>query len=273
MPESLESLVTALGAIAPPALAAPWDNTGLLVEPPGNREITKIAITIDLTEPVLDEALHAGADAIVAYHPPIFAGVKRLVLANPQSRVLMRCIQAQVAVYSPHTALDAAPGGMNDWLIDGLGPVASRAAIEPAPTDLVGDGVVAGVGRSGALAEPAPLAVLIRRAKAWLDLSQVRVAAPPEHAAGQPLRRVAVCPGAGGSVFDALQGPVDLLVTGELRHHDVLAWVARGTSVILTDHTNTERGFLGILGQRLEAALPGVATMLCRRDRDPLAIH
>ena len=273
MPESLESLVKAMGAIAPPALAAPWDNTGLLVQPPGDRGIAKIAITIDLTEPVLDEALDAGADAIVAYHPPIFAGVKRLVLGNAQSRVLMRCIQAGVAVYSPHTALDAAPGGMNDWLIDGLGPVASRAAIEPAAAELVADDAIAGVGRIGALTDPASLAELIRRAKAWLDLEQVRVAAPPEHAAGQLLGRVAVCPGAGGSVFDALKGPVDLLGTGELRHHDVLAWVARGTSVILTDHTNTERGFLGILGQRLQEALPGVTTMLCRRDRDPLAIH
>ena len=66
---------------------------------------------------------------------------------------------------------------------------------------------------------------------------------------------------------------MDLLVTGELRHHDVLAWVARGTSVILTDHTNTERGFLGILGKRIEKALPGVRTLLSRRDRDPLVIR
>ncbi len=272
MPVTLDQLIAAMEAIAPAGLAAAWDNTGLLIEPPGDRGIARIAITIDLTEPVLDEALDEGADAIVAYHPPIFAGVKRLVLGDASSRVLMRCVQAGIAVYSPHTALDAAPGGMNDWLIDGLGEIHSRAAIEPAPPELAPDGI-AGVGRIGTLAEPAPLAALIRQTKAWLDLALVRVAAPAEHAAGQPLERVAVCPGAGGSVFDALKEPVDLLVTGELRHHDVLAWVARGTSVILTDHTNTERGFLGILGQRLEAALPGVATVLCRQDRDPLAIH
>lgn len=269
MPVQLETLTAAMEVIAPPALAAPWDNTGLIVEPPQPRPIATIALAIDLTEPVLDEAIANGAEAIVAYHPPIFAGLQRLVMSAPQSRVILRCVGAGIAVYSPHTALDAAPGGMTDWLIDGLGAMQTRRAIQPTAAEHP----PAGVGRIGELADPAALTALIRRAKAWLDLERVRVAAPLEHAAGQLLRTVAVCPGAGGSVFDELAEPVDLLVTGELRHHDVLAWVARGTSVILTDHTNTERGFLGILGQRLEEALPGVATVLCRKDRDPLVIR
>ncbi len=269
MPVQLDSLIAVLEGIAPPAQAAPWDNTGLLIEPPTARPITTVALTIDLTEPVLDEAIAHGAEAIVAYHPPIFGGLQRLVMAAPQSRVVLRCVQAGIAVYAPHTALDAAAGGMTDWLIDSVGPIDGRRAIQPGSVEQPGTGT----GRVGELVDPTALATLVRRVKAWLDLSQVRVAAPAEHAAGQLLRRVAVCPGAGGSAFEALQQPVDLLVTGELRHHDVLAWVARGTSVILTDHTNTERGYLGILGQRISAALPGVRTVLCRQDRDPLVIR
>ena len=272
MPVQLADLIASLEAIAPRALAGSWDNTGLLLEPPGVGAIDTVALTIDLTEPVLDEALAGGAQAIVAYHPPIFAGLKRLVMGSPSQRVLLRCVAAGLPVYAPHTALDAAPGGMNDWLLEGLGPIAERRAIDPAAPELVPDGAVAGVGRIGALAEATPLTTLIRRVKAWLDLAHVRVAAPEDHGAGTPLRTVAVCPGAGGSVFEMLREPVDLLLTGEMRHHDVLARVAAGTSVILTDHTNTERGFLPVLARRLEEQL-GVSTLICRKDRDPLVVR
>ena len=268
MSVSLSAVTAELERIAPTALAAEWDNVGLLIEPARPRAVTSVALTIDLTEPVLDEALAADADVIVAYHPPIFGGLDRLVMTRPATRVLLRAIDAGVAIYSPHTALDAAPGGMSDWLLDGLGAVRDRRPITPAGSD-----AAAGAGRIGALDAPAPLTSLIRAAKAWLDLEQLRVAAPEDHAAGVPLRTIAVCPGAGGSLFRELSEPPDLLVTGELRHHDVLGHVARGTSVILTDHSNTERGFLPILARRIEAALPGVQTVICRRDRDPLVIR
>lgn len=267
MPVDLPTMIEAIEAIAPLELAAAWDNTGLLLEPPTARPIETLFLTIDLTEPVLDEAIAVGADAILAYHPLIFGGVKRLVLRSPHHRIILRCLEAGLPLYAPHTALDAAPGGMNDWLIDGLGPIASRRPIEPAQSD-----PAAGMGRVGELVEAVPLATLIRRVKAWLDLPNLRVAAPDEHAAGALLRRVAVCPGAGGSAFEALAEPVDLLVTGEMRHHDVLERVAAGTSVILTDHTNTERGFLAVLGQRLGQALP-IRCLVSTRDRDPLVIR
>jgi putative NIF3 family GTP cyclohydrolase 1 type 2 len=87
---------------------------------------------------------------------------------------------------------------------------------------------------------------------------------------------VAVCPGAGGTLFaDLPRGPKgpDLLLTGEMRHHDVLDRVASGTSVVLTDHTNCERGWLPILRSALLARLGNsVSVALSTVDRDPLRI-
>jgi putative NIF3 family GTP cyclohydrolase 1 type 2 len=82
---------------------------------------------------------------------------------------------------------------------------------------------------------------------------------------------VAVCPGAGGSVFEQVD-EVDLLVTGEMRHHDVLSRASQGTSVILTDHTNSERGFLASLAKRLTDACLGLEVSVSKVDRDPLQI-
>ena len=119
-----------------------------------------------------------------------------------------------------------------------------------------------------------PLSVAVDRIKDHLGLTHVRVAASPRHAEpGAMIREVAVCPGAGGSLFADLRGP-DLFLTGEMRHHDVLAKVASGASVVVCDHTNTERGFMPRFASRLKAQLGnGARVLVSTVDRDPLEIR
>jgi putative NIF3 family GTP cyclohydrolase 1 type 2 len=79
-----------------------------------------------------------------------------------------------------------------------------------------------------------------------------------------------LCAGSGGSLFESVRG-VDLFVTGEMRHHDVLAKVRAGSSVILAEHTHTERGFLPELAQRIrELAAGELLVLVSARDADPL---
>ena len=216
---------------------------------------------------MLEEALEASSDLIVTYHPVIFQGLKRLDASVAQHRVLLAAIRAGLPVYSPHTALDSAPRGMNDWLADGLGE-GDRRSISPARIELCG----AGRGRVVALREPAPLRSLAASIKEHLGIKNLRIAEASHHAHGTPVARVAVAAGAGGELFEGLTD-VDLLVTGEMRHHDVLARVAQGTSVMLAEHTNSERGFLPIYAARFAADLGGcVAVDVSSRDRDPLEI-
>lgn len=277
----LSRIVTTLESLAPPSLAATWDNVGLLLEPaPGHeREISRALLTIDLGEPELDEALAAGCELVVAYHPPIFRPLKRLTCGDPTSRVVLRAATSALAIYSPHTALDAVSDGVNDWLLGAFGPSPREArAIEPAsggggssPATTMLEPPT-GAGRFARLEPPLDLANAVARIKAHLGLSHVRVAAAPRHQAGEPLVSVAVCPGAGGSLFAGL-GDVALLLTGEMRHHDVRARNAAGTSVVLCDHTNTERGFLPILADRLRTQCDGqVEWLVSARDRDPLCV-
>lgn len=75
-------------------------------------------LTIDLTKAVADEAIALNSSIVVAYHPIIFRGLKSLTLANTQQQTLLRLASHGISVYSPHTALDAAPGGIGDWLAD-----------------------------------------------------------------------------------------------------------------------------------------------------------
>jgi putative NIF3 family GTP cyclohydrolase 1 type 2 len=98
----------------------------------------------------------------------------------------------------------------------------------------------------------------------------LRVATSGTHAAGTPIQRVAVCAGAGGSLFEKVHG-VDLFVTGEMRHHDVLAKLASGSSVILSEHTHTERGYLPEFARRLQELAEGqLQVLVSTHDADPL---
>lgn len=114
----LKSLVAAMEKIAPTHLAESWDNVGLLVGDP-EQPITRLLLTIDYTDAVADEARLSGCDCVVSYHPPIFDALKRVTATAPGTRVF-DAIRRGVAIYSPHTALDVAPGGTNDMLADVL---------------------------------------------------------------------------------------------------------------------------------------------------------
>ena len=124
----VHDIVRTLEAIAPPHLAADWDNVGLLIGD-GRSQAAKLLLCIDLTEEVLAEAVSAGARMAMAYHPVIFKPLSRLTAdAAP---VAYAAARRGIAVYSMHTALDAAPGGTNDVLADMLHLV-DRRPLEPA---------------------------------------------------------------------------------------------------------------------------------------------
>ncbi len=257
-----ETVFSVLSDLAPLTLAEPWDNVGLLIDPGPVSFIESALLTVDLTDAVLSEALGLGVELIVAYHPPLFSGLKRLRAEEPDERVIVRALQGGLTVYSPHTALDAAEGGMAAWLGSALGS-GKMKPIEPVlATPHVG------AGRIVELDDPLDLGEACSKIKKHLGLSHLRLARAEGRA---QIRSLAVCPGAGGSLFEKV-GDVDLLLTGEMRHHDVLARCARGTHVILTDHTHSERGYLPVFCESLKRRVPEVIWRVSQTDRDPLSI-
>jgi len=121
-------IIRVLETLAPTALAEDWDNVGLLV---GDRErrVTNLMACMDVTEPVLAEAVKAGAQMILAHHPVIFKPVARITAGTKP--VVYEAIRSGVAIYAAHTNLDSAQGGTNDVLADVLG-LQDRRAIIPA---------------------------------------------------------------------------------------------------------------------------------------------
>jgi len=117
----LREVVTRLHKFAPPWLSESWDNVGLLVEPSSPHVVDKLLLTNDLTESVADEAVAMNVQMVLSYHPPVFKPMKRLTQQSWKERIVVKCIENRIAVFSPHTCYDAVPSGVNDWLISPFG--------------------------------------------------------------------------------------------------------------------------------------------------------
>jgi len=261
----LSEILPVLESIAPLRLAESWDNVGLLVGDP-SAEVSSALLCIDYTPAVAREARAETCALVVAYHPPIFEPLKRVVAKGP----VFEAIRDGIAIFSHHTALDVAQGGTNDFLADILGlsdraPMrAPNAKMGPAP-----EGETLGLGRIGDLQTPTPRGELLNRIKKGLGVSSLLVAGPTEGDA----RKVAASAGACGNlVEDALSQQADLYLTGEMRHHDALRAAKLGMTVVCALHSNSERAFLPRLRQEMVAALPGLRVRVSAEDKDPFVV-
>ncbi|WVO18038.1 YbgI/family dinuclear metal center protein [Cryptococcus depauperatus] len=240
--------------IAPLQLAEQsWDNVGPIMEAPyPNLNHRQILLTIDLTPAVCAEALALPSlSMIISYHPPIFRGLKFLTMSDPLQASLLRLTARGISVFSPHTSLDATPNGINAWMVKPFVPLSTfdrPISLSPNPPESF-DG--AGMGRYVELQKPLDLLQAVRIIKEHLGLSYVQLAEPTS---SRPIKSLAVCAGSGGSVFKGTNA--DLLITGEMSHHEVLAYANSGIAVILTNHTNNERPYLSqVLRARLQEEL------------------
>jgi len=129
-----------------------------------------------------------------------------------------------------------------------------------------------GQGRLVTLKESVGLNELLERIKNHINIPNIRLALAEKYSSKDQakVKTVALCAGSGVSVIG--KSKADVILTGEMGHHDVLAATSRGTNVILCEHTNTERGYLEHLQKELREILTGVNIILSDVDKDPLVV-
>jgi dinuclear metal center YbgI/SA1388 family protein len=128
---TVATVIDFLEQLASPKLAADWDNVGLLL---GDHAaaVQRVMTCLTVTPETAAEAVESAAQLIITHHPVLFRAVKRLTSGTPEGRMLLALIQAGLSVYSPHTSLDNARGGINDLLarqldLTGVTPLRLRA--------------------------------------------------------------------------------------------------------------------------------------------------
>ena len=117
---TIKDVIRHLELIAPPAYQESYDNSGLLTGDPADA-VTGILVTLDCTEAVVEEAVESGCNLIVAHHPIIFRGLKRLTGSNYVERTVIKAIRNGVAIYAIHTNLDNVHSGVNRKLCEKIG--------------------------------------------------------------------------------------------------------------------------------------------------------
>lgn len=209
---TLGDVLLAAEELWPESLAENWDAPGL-VAGRADREVRRILFAVDPTREVIDEALEWGADLLLTHHPLLLKPVNSVAATSFKGEAVHRLIEGGCALLTVHTNGDSAVGGVSDVLADALG-LRNVVPLVPAAEGLPEEGI----GRVGELDEVLSLADFAERVFGILPAvaGGVRVAGEADGL----IRRVAVCGGAGDSLFDAVRAQrADVYVTADLRHH------------------------------------------------------
>ena len=208
----IREIAAAIEEFAPLAWQESYDNAGLVVGHP-DTEVHRALLAVDVTEEVLDEAEREGCDLVITHHPIIFHPLKRLNSATPVERCVERAIRKGIALYACHTNLDSAPQGMSWRLAEELG-IGNLELLEPSAK---GEGV--GFGVVGELPEAQPIEAYLQEIKERLKIGVIR----HSDLIQRPVRRVAVCTGAGASLMgEARRAGADLYLTADLKYNDFM---------------------------------------------------
>ena len=363
---TVNDICSVMESIAPTALAQDWDNVGLLAGDPA-AGVRRVLLCIDLTPPVVEEAIAEKVQFVMAYHPPIFKPVASLRAdSSGTDAAVFRCIERGIALYSTHTALDAADLGTNEVIaklcgikkteplefVDPPGPTEYKLVVfvPPKEIDRVADAMFAagaghigdyahcsyrstghgtflggdstnptagkrgrleqveeirletvvpngalskvvtsmiaahsyeepaydiyplqptplrGIGRQGLLAAGSTLGKIARKLKRATSASATQIVGPSD----RPIERAVIVVGAAGSLpFRMKLNASDVIITGEIRHHDALTILRIGCTAIALNHWTSEQPVLSTLANRIEESLPGVTALVSKSDCEP----
>ncbi|MFN7279524.1 MAG: Nif3-like dinuclear metal center hexameric protein [bacterium] len=126
---TIGEIINMLETVAPPSLQESWDNSGLLTGR-STTDCSGVLLALDVTDAVLSEAVSRGCNLVVAHHPMIFRGLKRIDEDEPTGRLTAFAIRHDLAVYAMHTNLDNIIGGVNGVLADRFG-LTDRRVLQP----------------------------------------------------------------------------------------------------------------------------------------------
>jgi dinuclear metal center YbgI/SA1388 family protein len=207
----LAEVLEAVEELWPLSLQEPWDASGLVTGRP-EQPVRRILFAVDPVAEVVAEAVASGTDLIVAHHPLLLRGVTSVAADRFKGAVVHELIEHRCALLTCHTNADSAPDGVSDAVARAAG-LTTTTPVAPHPAD-----PAVGIGRVGDLAEPVRLGELAQRLA-----DAVPATATGARVAGDPdalVRRVAVCGGAGDSLFGEVRAAgADVYVTADLRHH------------------------------------------------------
>ncbi len=241
-------LIDILQEQSPERYACSWDNVGLLVGDYG-KEVKTVYIALDATDEAIQEAIEAKADLLLTHHPMIFRGLKQVNSEDFIGRRVIALIKNDISCYAMHTNFDVK--GMAD-----LG--AERMELQDCKILDVTcwmEQEQAGIGKVGELPCEMTVADCAGKVKEAFGIELVKIFGRPD----KRIKRVAICPGSGKSVIGkAIDAGAQVLITGDIDHHDGIDGAARGLAIIDAGHYGVEKMFIPYMKEYLNARTSGM---------------
>ena len=235
---NVKDIYNYIDSFAPFDTAEDFDNVGILVGDP-DIAVTKAILSLDISSEVVDEAAKIGAEVIISHHPVIFNPLKKV----RSDGVVYNLARNNLTAICAHTNLDKSPVfGVNTELAGAMDLVNVRVS-ENNDILFVADT------RECLTAEV--LADIIKKNLFCESVAFTKF--------NNSINKVGICSGAGGSeIFSAIADGCDAFVTGELKHHELLAANESGMSVFVLGHFKSEDVVIAPLAEKLSEKFPEV---------------
>lgn len=251
------ALATAIEAVAPLRYQDGFDNSGLQVGFTDSK-VNSVLISLDITEEVLREAREGGYDMIVSHHPLLFHPLKQVSDRSYQQRCVVEALRSGIAIYSAHTSLDNARGGVNY-------EIASRLGLRDLAWLQAKEGCEdAGSGVVGTLPEPEWTSEFLKRLQSTFGVKCLKHTHPTKSL----VQKIALCGGSGAFLIeDARKVGADCFISGEMHYHDFFA--SDGMMLVELGHWESERFTVDLLERILKSAFPTLKTHKAK-DSNPI---
>lgn len=214
--EKVSKIIKKIEEFAPLLTMQKWDNSGWQINL-GIEDTHKIMLALDVTPATVDEAIAKQCDLILSHHPIFFSPIKTI-----DSPFIIKAVQNNIQVYSAHTNLDIAQGGVSEYLAEKCGFTDLDTAFEFI--------------KYKQFDKEMNFSKLISTLKTIFSLPSVRVV----NSDRKTYKSIAFCSGSGAEFIQDLEKiGIDIFITGDLKHHQALN--ANKMTIIDLGHFHSER--------------------------------
>lgn len=227
----IKDIINYLEELSPVKYACSWDNVGLQV---GSevQEVKKVMVAVEATQDIIDNAINEKVDMLIVHHPLIFNGIKDIKENDFIGKRLYSLIKNNISLYVMHTNFDIC-GSMANIASSKLW-LDSIEVLMPEFDDGKGLGAIGNINHIN-------LRSLTYILKDTFDIENVKVYGDLD----QFVNRVAILPGAGSCAIDkAIEKGADVLITGDVKHHDGIDALHKGLFLIDAGHYSIEKIFV-----------------------------
>lgn len=241
----IQEIADALERFAPLPLQEGYDNAGLQIGLTEGEEVSGVLLCLDVTEAVIAEAHDKGCNLIVSHHPLIFRPLRHVTIHSQVERCVVSALRNGIAIYSAHTNLDNAPGGVNFMMAERLELTEGRF-LQPNADGRGGSGLI------GKLSRPLSPGEFLKKVRCTFSVDALL----HNRVENKEISIVALCGGAGDFLIDkAVSEGADAFLTGEVGYH---RYFGHEHDILIASlgHYQSEQYTIQLLLRILRAAFP-----------------